>query len=173
MVTIETANPGCMVRSWINSDVPALAAHANDRDVWLNLRDRFPHPYGRADAEAWIACASSQEPQRNFAIAIKGAAVGGIGLELQEDVHRRSAEIGYWLGRAYWGQGLASVAVDAVTSYGFKAFELCRIYAMVFDHNGASCRVLEKCGYKLEGRMRKSVTKAGHTLDQFIYARIQ
>src|SRR5947207_358663 len=141
MVMLDTVIPDCTVRSWDQSDVSALAAHANDREVWLNLRDRFPHPYGQADAEAWIACASGQEPQQNFAVALKNVAIGGIGLAVQEDVHQRSAEIGYWLGRTLWGQGLATAAVNAVTSYGFKTLGLCRIYAMVFEHNGASCRV--------------------------------
>jgi [ribosomal protein S5]-alanine N-acetyltransferase len=173
MLMLETAIPGCTVRSWLQTDVPALAANANDREVWLNLRDRFPHPYGRADAEGWIACACGQEPERNFAITMKDVAIGGIGLELQEDVHRLTAEIGYWLGRTYWGQGLATAAVKAVTNYGFKMLGLCRIYAMVFEHNAASCRALEKCGYQQEGRMRKSVIKAGRTLDQLLYARVE
>jgi RimJ/RimL family protein N-acetyltransferase len=173
MVVLETAVPDCTVRSWLEGDVVALAAQANDRAVWLNLRDRFPHPYGRADAEAWIGCASSQEPPRSFAIAIKDVAIGGIGLELQADVHRLTAEIGYWLGRTYWGKGVATAAVNAVTSYGFTTLGLCRVYAMVFEHNTASCRVLEKCGYQFEGRMRKSVVKEGRTLDQLLYARIQ
>jgi len=173
MVMFETAIPDCTVRSWVQTDVPALVRHANDRDVWLNLRDRFPHPYGRADAETWIACASDQERQRNFAIAFKDIATGGIGLEPQHDVHRMSAEIGYWLGRSYWGQGLATAAVTAVTSYGFTTLGLCRIYATVFEHNAASCRVLEKCGYQYEGRLRKSVIKAGRTLDQLLYARVE
>jgi RimJ/RimL family protein N-acetyltransferase len=173
MVTLETAIPGCTVRSWAQTDVPALAMYANDREVWLNLRDRFPHPYGRPDAESWITCASGQKPQRNLTIAVKDAAIGGIGLELQADVHRLSAEIGYWLARTYWGQGLATAAVGAVTSYGFETLRLCRIYAMVFEHNSASCRVLEKCGYQLEGRLRRSVIKAGRTLDQLLYARVE
>jgi RimJ/RimL family protein N-acetyltransferase len=173
MVTLETAVAACTVRSWLETDVADLTAQANDREVWLNLRDRFPHPYGRADAEAWITCASAQMPERNLAIALRDVAIGGIGLELQEDVHRRSAEIGYWLGRTYWGQGVATAAVNAVTSYGFTRLGLCRIYAVVFEHNGASCRVLEKCGYQYEGRMRKSVIKEGRTLDQLLYARVE
>jgi ribosomal-protein-alanine N-acetyltransferase len=172
MVVLKTAISGCTVKSWTSTDAPALATHANDREVWLNLRDRFPHPYGQADAEAWIACDSGQQPQRNFAVVLKDVAIGGIGLEPQQDVHHRSAEIGYWLGRAYWHQGLATAAVDAVTSYGLESLGLCRIYAMVFEHNAASCRVLEKCGYQLEGRLRKSVVKAGRTLDQLLYAKV-
>jgi RimJ/RimL family protein N-acetyltransferase len=105
MVTLETALAGCTVRSWLQADVSALAGQANDREVWLNLRDRFPHPYRRADAEAWITCASGQKPERSFAVVLRDVAIGGIGLELQQDVHRRFAEIGYWLGRTYWGQG--------------------------------------------------------------------
>src|SRR5262249_24820008 len=138
MVMLPTTLADCTVRSWAHTDVPALAAQANDREVWLNLRDRFPHPYGQADAESWITCASGQKPHRSFAIAFKEAAIGGIGLEIQEDVHRRSAEIGYWLVRTYWGRGVATAAVGAVTSYGFQSLGLCRIYAMVFEHNGAS-----------------------------------
>jgi RimJ/RimL family protein N-acetyltransferase len=173
MLMLKTAIPDCILRGWVESDVSSLATHANDREVWLNLRDRFPHPYARTDAETWIKCASGQEPPRNFAVTIKDVAIGGIGLEPQADVHRWSAEIGYWLGRAYWGKGVATAAVNAVTSYGFTTLGLCRIYAMVFDHNAASCRVLAKCSYQFEGRMRKSVIKAGRTLDQLLYARIE
>jgi len=162
----------CRLRPWRRGDEAALARHANDREVWLNLRDRFPHPYTRADAEAWLRLAAQLPAPTQFAIEVEGEDAGGIGLELQPDVHRRSAEIGYWLGRAHWGRGIMTEAVRAVTDLGFATFDLCRIYALVFAWNPASARVLEKADYELEGRLRSSVTKAGRTIDQWLYARI-
>ena len=100
-------------------------------------------------------------------------AVGGIGILLQEDVHRRSAEIGYWLGEDYWGRGIVTEAVRRVTDWAFENFDLCRIFAHVFAWNPASMRVLEKAGYEYEGRLRQSVTKDGQTIDQVIYAIIR
>jgi RimJ/RimL family protein N-acetyltransferase len=150
--------------------VPSLVRHANSRQVWRNLRDRFPHPYTAADAERWTREAPSTIPETHFAIAVGAEAVGGAGLELQPDVHRRSAEIGYWLGEPFWGRGIATEVVRALTDFGFRTFDLCRIYACVFEWNPASMRVLEKAGYSLEGRLRKSVTKDGRTIDQLLYA---
>ncbi len=163
----------CTVRSWRPDDVEALARHANSRAIWRNLRDRFPHPYTRADAELWIRLAREADPETHFAIAVGGEAVGSIGFELQTDVAYRSAEIGYWLGEAYWGRGIATEALVAVTAYAFAHFDLCRLYAFVFEWNPASARVLEKAGYVCEGRLRKSVTKEGRTIDCFLYARVR
>ncbi|MGH7406412.1 MAG: GNAT family N-acetyltransferase [Candidatus Methylomirabilales bacterium] len=99
-----------------------------------------------------------------------GEAVGRIGLDLQTDVHRRSAEIGFWLAEPYWGRGIATEAVRAMTDFAFATFDLCRIFAGVFEWDPASVRVLEKAGYAYEGRLRKSVTKDGQTIDAFLYA---
>lgn len=161
------------VRSWRPGDAESIARHANDRAVWINLRDRFPHPYTQADAEGWLALVKGMTPETQFAIAAPGGddpAVGGIGVTLQDDVARRSAEIGYWLGRAYWGRGFATAAVRALTDWAFARFDLCRLYAGVFAWNPASARVLEKAGYTCEGRLRRSVTKDGQTIDQLLYA---
>ena len=160
----------CELRRWRADDVASLARHADNRRVWLNLRDRFPHPYSAADAEWWVLHTSAEEPPVHLAIVVEGAAVGGIGIELQPDVHRRSAEIGYWLGEEYWGRGIMTEAVRATTRYAIERFDLCRVFAGVFDTNPASVRVLEKAGYTFEGRMRKSVVKAGAVLDQLLYA---
>jgi RimJ/RimL family protein N-acetyltransferase len=99
--------------------------------------------------------------------------VGSIGLTLQEDVHRRSGEIGYWLGEPFWGRGLMSEAVPAFTAYAIATFDVRRLYATVFEWNHASARVLEKSGYVLEGRLRKSVVKDGHTIDQLLFAYVR
>ncbi len=83
--------------------------------MWINLRDRVPHPYALEDAERFLAMACAAVPRTAFAIDVDGVAVGCIGLELHGDIERVSAEIGYWLGVAYWGRGIATAAVRAVT----------------------------------------------------------
>lgn len=159
------------VRSWKWKDRDSIVRHANNRNVWINLRDRFPHPYTLSDARNWLESVVDRRPETNFAIAnVNDEAVGGIGFILQQDVGRRSAEVGYWLGEEYWGRGLATQAVKVITEYAFVHYDICRLYAHVFEWNVASTRVLEKAGYLLEGRLKKSVTKDGKTIDQLMYA---
>lgn len=161
------------MRSWEWRDRDALVRHANNRKIWINLRDHFPYPYTDEDARDWLASIVRREPENNFAIDVAGEAVGGIGFTVQPDVGRRSAEIGYWLGEKFWGRGIATDALIAMTDHAFANYDICRIYAYVFGWNGASARVLEKAGYTLEGRLRKSVTKDGQTIDNLIYAIIR
>ena len=163
----------CSVRSWDWRDRDAIVKHANNRNVWINLRDRFPHPYTIHDARRWLEMVVGQTPETNFAIATANEAVGGIGFTVQHDVARRSAEIGYWLGEEFWGRGIATEALIAVTDHAFSNYDVCRLYAHVFDWNRASARVLEKAGYVFEGRLKKSVTKDGQTIDQLMYAMIR
>jgi RimJ/RimL family protein N-acetyltransferase len=172
-MTVQLDVPGCRIRSWRAGDEPALVRHADNRKIWLNVRDRFPHPYTPADAEAWVAHAAAATPETQFAVDVDGEPVGGVGLFLQTDVERYSAEIGYWIGEAFWGRGLATAVVRAFTEYAFDTFELCRIYANVFEWNPGSCRVLEKAGYVLEGRLRSSAVKDGFVLDGFLYATVR
>jgi [ribosomal protein S5]-alanine N-acetyltransferase len=160
----------CVVRSWRGGDEDALTRHADDRGVWLNLRDRFPHPYTRPDAEHWVRLASGQTPETAFAIDLGGQAVGGIGVELHGDIERCSAEIGYWLGRAFWGRGLATAAVRGFTAYAVGRYALTRVYALPFADNAASVRVLEKAGYRCEGRLRRAAVKDGVVRDMAVYA---
>jgi len=162
-----------VLREWKPGDEESLVRSANSRRIWRNLRDAFPNPYTLADAEHWIHIANPTTPIRNFAIVVDGTAVGGIGLVLKEDVFRRSAEIGYWLGERFWGRGVVTEAVRAVSDYAFATFDLCRVYAGVFEWNPASMRVLEKAGYEFECRMKKSVTKDGRTIDELIYAMVR
>jgi RimJ/RimL family protein N-acetyltransferase len=163
----------CTVRSWEWRDRDAIVRHANNRKVSINLRDRFPYPYTARDARNWLDAVIDHKPETNFAIDVGGEAAGGIGFTPQFDVGRRSAEIGYWLGEQFWGRGIATEALIAVTEYAFANFDLCRLYAHVFDWNGASARVLEKAGYVFEGRLEKSVTKEDQTIDQLMYAKIK
>lgn len=160
----------CTIRPWRRGDEGSLAYHANNYQIWLNVRDRFPHPYTLNDAREWIQHATSESPKTSFAIVVGDDAIGGIGLILGFDIYRRSAEIGYWLGEDFWGRGIVTEAVRAVTEWGFVNYDLTRIYAGVLEWNPASMRVLEKAGYQFEARLRRAVTKEGRTMDDFIYA---
>lgn len=160
------------LRPWRDGDQAALVRHANNRAIWRNLRDRFPHPYTREDADQWLAVVQKLPSGTQFAIEVDGEAAGGIGLELKEDVFRKTASLGYWLGEAHWNSGIMTEAVRAVTRHGFEQFALRRIQAGVFEWNPASARVLEKAGYQLEGRLRQSVIKDGEIIDRLMYARL-
>jgi ribosomal-protein-alanine N-acetyltransferase len=163
-----------VVREWTPGDVPELAQLANDRRIWINLRDAFPHPYGIEDAERFIGKACAMSPQTYLAIEVSGTLAGGIGYTLHEDVERVGAEVGYWLGAAYWGRGLATAAVKAVTQYAFEAHpELRRLWAVPYVSNPASAAVLRKAGYLLEGVLRESAIKDGKVLDQWMYATLR
>src|SRR5262245_27191472 len=162
--------PNCEVRSWRVSDATSLALHANNRKIWINLRDAFPHPYKLKDARAFIRAALKDRPERMFAISVDGDAVGGIGFSLHRDVERVSAEIGYWLGEELWGRGITTAALKAVTDHAIRTHGLTRLYAVPYEWNPASFRVLEKAGYSLEGRLRRSAIKDGKVIDQLLYA---
>jgi RimJ/RimL family protein N-acetyltransferase len=163
----------CLLREWRKSDADALVRHGDNPNVWRNLRDRFPHPFTRIDALAWIEKARADEVSSLYAIVVDGEASGGIGVHPGRDVYRRSAEIGFWLGESRWGRGIMTEAVRAVTAVAFERYDVCRVFAYVFEWNPASMRVLEKAGYVLEGRQRKSVTKDGQTIDQLLYVVIR
>jgi ribosomal-protein-alanine N-acetyltransferase len=152
------------------TDAQSLARHANDREIWLNLRDRFPHPYAKSDAEAFIARVAEEEPRTTFGIVVDGVAVGSVGLVPGRDIERMNAEIGYWIGREFWGRGIATDAVRAATDYAFRSLGMCRVFALPFVRNVPSHRVLEKAGYMREALMRRSAIKDGQVLDQYLYA---
>ena len=125
------------VRSWRESDAESLALHANNRKIWRNMSDAFPHPYTAADARAFLQSAMARVPESWFAIAVEDQAVGGIGFTLQDDIQRVSAEIGYWLAEAFRGRGIASEALQAVTKYAVQTQHLTRLIAVPFEWNTA------------------------------------
>jgi RimJ/RimL family protein N-acetyltransferase len=170
---MELKLKSCTLRRWQPGDEESLVRHANNYNIWRNVRDRFPHPYTMEDAQEWIRMAGEEDPQTNFAIVVRGQAAGGIGLVLKDDIYRCGAEIGYWLGEQFWGRGIMTEAVRGVTEWGFETFGLSRIYAGVLEWNPASMRVLEKAGYTFEARLRKAITKEGQVIDEFIYAVIR
>jgi [ribosomal protein S5]-alanine N-acetyltransferase len=162
----------CFVRPWRLADVDALVRNANNLNVAKQLRDRFPHPYSRANAMAFLKFAAQDEDPSNLAIEVRGEAAGGIGFVGGSDLERFSAEIGYWLGETYWGRGIATEALVLVTDYVFKQRNMLRLFALPFADNAGSTRVLEKAGYVREGILRASAVKFGQARDQAMYSRI-
>lgn len=163
----------CAVRDWEYSDKASLVRHANNAKVWRNLLDRFPHPYTEADAESWFALIETLSPRTHWAIDIDGEAVGGIGVEPGQGTYARTGHFGYWLGESYWGRGIMSAAVRTTVEYVFSRVDVVRLEAPVFEWNPASMRVLEKCGFRREGVLRKSAFKDGQLIDTVLYARIR
>ncbi|WP_375438004.1 GNAT family N-acetyltransferase [uncultured Hymenobacter sp.] len=171
--TLELPQWQARLRPWSFADAPALVEYANNQRIAQNLRDTFPHPYTKQDAEFYLCLMADQQRDLHLAIEADGNAVGSIGVHFKTDVRRRSAEIGYWLGQPYWGRGLATAAVQLVSNYVFAHFDVCRLYAVVFESNPASARVLEKAGFELEALMRKSVVKDKGILNSLLYAKIK
>jgi [ribosomal protein S5]-alanine N-acetyltransferase len=167
MILLETKE--FRLRSWQSGDEASLVEHANNYKVWRNLRDTFPHPYTWQDAQDWIQFATTFPNSLSLAIDIQGAACGGVGLLFQQDIYRRNAEIGYWLGEAYWNRGIVTAAVKMLSAYAFGHYDICRLYAGIFQDNQASMRVVEKAGYQLEAVHRQAITKSGRTLDEYLY----
>lgn len=160
----------CLMRMWEYSDLDSLVSNANNHKIADNMRDIFPYPYTNGDGEKWINFVQDQEPTTDFALVFEGVAVGGIGLNIGNDIERLSAELGYWIGEKYWGMGLASEAVKGIVKYGFKDLELERIFAKPFEQNTASRRVLEKNGFILEGILINSAIKSDKIVNQRLYA---
>ncbi|MCI8480443.1 MAG: GNAT family N-acetyltransferase [Oscillibacter sp.] len=160
------------LRPWRPEDAAAIVPYADDPLVAENLRDVFPNPYRLQDAEAYVRCCVEQEGQGQLcrAIVIDGSPCGSIGLFRGTDVYQKNAELGYWLGRPYWGRGVITGAVKAICREGFAAWDIARIYAEPYDRNLGSRRVLEKAGFTLEGTLRSSVWKQGQLLDSRIYS---
>jgi ribosomal-protein-alanine N-acetyltransferase len=160
----------CIIRDWRMEDAPSIAKYANNRKIWINLRDAFPYPYSLQDAESFISRVIEASPITVFAIATQSEAIGSIGLMVGKDVHRYTAEMGYWLAEPFWGKGIMTQAVKSMTSYAIRNLKLHRIFAEPYSTNPASVRVLEKAGFICEGILRSNVFKDGNVLDQFLYS---
>jgi [ribosomal protein S5]-alanine N-acetyltransferase len=161
-----------VIRDWQKEDAASIVQYAGNRKIWINLRDAFPHPYTMADAEAFLYRAMQMQPGSYFAIVFDSEAIGSIGLMAGTDVHRFTAELGYWLAEPFWGNGIMTAAVRALSEYALQKLGFHRIFAEPYTTNAASARVLEKAGFTLEGIMRASVFKDGRMLDQYLYAKV-
>lgn len=159
------------IRPWKPEDAGQLAGISNNKKIWLNVRDRFPHPYTVANAVEWIQHTLQQKPLQNLAIEYNGNIAGSIGVVPRDDVYRKSIEIGYFIGESYWGLGLATQAVQQMLYYIKQTFDVVRVYAEVFEHNRASMRVLEKNGFHLEGIRERAVIKNNVLMNDYVWVK--
>ena len=156
------------------SDNSELSKLANNKKVWDNLRDYIPYPYTKKDADFFIELTEKEKPNQTFGISTKKNELCGIiGLVIQEDVYRLTAEIGYWLGEDYWGKGIATMAIELITQYGFEELKLERIHTGVFEFNIASMKALEKNGYLKDGIFRNNVIKNNIIYDEHRYSKLK
>ncbi len=165
----------CVLRQWRPEDAGDLAETINNPNILNNLRDGIPYPYSVKDAEEFIGAMLAADPANNFAFAITvdDRAVGSISISRCANIHSRTAELGYYLGEAYWGKGLCTSAVRQACRHVFDNTDIIRIFAEPFAYNTASCRVLEKAGFLCEGILRKNACKNGRILDMKMYACIK
>ena len=146
------------VSAWNDGDQDRWVALADDYDIWSNLDDSFPHPYTRKDAEEWVALQSGKDPSEHFAICDVAGPIGGSGINTERGDSPGSPELGYWVGKPFWGRGIATAAAMTVTAYGFETVGLVRIFARVKMSNGASARVMEKAGYRRQELVREATS---------------
>ena len=162
------------LREWKLSDIISLAENANNINIWNHVRDYFPHPYSEEDGKQFIeSVLGKPKPAVDLAIVVQEKTVGGIGLVLQKDVERISAEIGYWLGENYWNKGIMTEAIKQMVTYAFSHFPLRKIYAPVFDFNIASQKVLQKAGFELEAVLKQAAIKNGIIANLHYYSFIK
>ena len=157
------------LKTWAIDDAENLAKYLNNINIWNNLRDYLPYPYTIEDAEIFIAKQTEVFPTQNFAIISDDVIVGGIGINLLQDIYKMNVELGYWIAEPFWGNGIATEAIRLITSYIFENFSINRIVAEVFDYNKASMRALEKNGYHLETVTRKGILKNELLYDNYIW----
>lgn len=161
-----------IIRKWEMADAKDLAKALSNKKVQDNLRDGLPYPYTEQDGEYYIT--SMLEADENdtfaFAIIVDGKVAGSIGVFRQGNIHRLTAELGYYIGEEYWGRGIMTKAVKQICEYVFEHSDIIRIYAEPFSYNIASCRVLEKAGFQYEGTLRNNAIKNGKVLDMKMYS---
>ena len=167
---MELTSGNITLRAFRESDAPGMSRLANNEKIARNLRDGFPNPYTVADATDFIKRFRHQKSF--FAIEFEGEYVGNISLTPCENVYRKTAEIGYFIGEPYWNKGIATAAVNLITEFGFKELGFARIHTGVYEYNPASQKVLEKCGYVKEGVFKKSIFKMNQLWDEVRYAKI-
>ena len=167
--------PHIHLREWKTEDAPDLKAAINNKKVLDNLRDGIPYPYTEKDAAEFIAATlcAEKDTQYAFAICLDNKVVGSIGVFRKDNVHRFTAEMGYFIAEHYWGKGIMTEAVRQMCAYIFENTDIIRIFAEPYAHNDASCRVLEKAGFQFEGILRQNAIKNGQSVDMRMYAIIR
>lgn len=158
------------LRPFKNSDAERLAEIGNSLNIARFMAGRYPFPYFKEDAETFIQESLKRHPVQSFAITVNEEVIGACGIHPQEDIFKNNAEIGYWLGENYQGQGYALKALQILIPYAFENFKVNRLYARVFGNNPRSIKLLEKAGFKLEARYEATLERFGEILDEYIYA---
>ena len=163
------------IRSWRIEDAKSIANALNNKKVQDNLRDGLPFPYTVSDAKDFISAMLTADKNITFAwaITVDDTAIGSIGVFRKDNVHRLTAEMGYYIAEEYWGKGIAAEAVRQVCAYLFENTDIVRIFAEPYDFNTGSCRVLEKANFVYEGTLRKNAFKNGQFLDMKLYSVIK
>ena len=162
----------CKIRKWKLSDAEDLAAALSNTKIQNNLRDGLPYPYTEKDGTEYITDMLSADEDQTFAFAITADSkvVGSIGVFRQENIHRQTGELGYYIAEEYWGKGIMTEAVKQICAYVFDKSDMIRIFAEPFAYNAASCRVLEKAGFQYEGTLRNNAVKNGKVIDMRMYS---
>ncbi|HBA69794.1 MAG TPA: GNAT family N-acetyltransferase [Lachnospiraceae bacterium] len=162
----------CKIRKWELKDAGNLALALSNPKIQDNLRDGLPYPYTEQDGIEYISSMLSADKNKTFAFAVTadGKVIGSIGVFRQENIHRQTAELGYYIAEEYWGKGIATEAVRQTCKYVFDKSDIIRIYAEPFAYNEASCRVLEKAGFQYEGTLRSNAVKNGKVIDMKMYS---
>lgn len=168
-------NMECKIRHWEMEDAPRLAKSLNNKNIQNNLRDGLPYPYRESDARDFIKAMLDADQNKTFAFAITldAIVIGSIGVFRKDNIHFRTAEMGYFIAEPFWGKGLGTSAVKQVCHYIFERTDIIRIFAEPFAYNTASCRILEKSGFKYEGTLRSNALKSGNILDMKMYSLIK
>ena len=161
------------LRKWHEADLESLVKSVNNSNVSKWLTNDFPNPYTREDGKTYLSRITNDNPAKVFAIEVNGEIVGSIGVYPQSDIHEKCAEIDYWLAEEHWGKGIMPKAVEEIVVYGFRTFDIVRIFAQPFATNLKSHRVLEKTGFTLEARLKKSIFKNGEFIDELVYTKFK
>ena len=162
----------CKIRKWKLTDAKDIAVALSNKKIQDNLRDGLPYPYTEQDGIDFISSMLSANEDETFAFAITldDKAIGSIAVFRQQNIHRQTAEMGYYIAEEYWGKGIMTDAVKQICEYVFKNSDILRIYAEPFAYNAGSCRVLEKAGFQYEGTLRNNAVKNGKVIDMKMYS---
>ncbi len=165
----------CQIRRWKIEDAVDLATALNNNKIQDNLRDGLPYPYTEEDAQDYIIAMLQADKNATyaFAITVDDRVIGSIGVFRKDNIHARTAEMGYYIAEPFWGKGLGTSAVKQTCEYIFTHTDIIRIFAEPFAYNTISCRVLEKSGFICEGILRSNAVKNGQVIDMKMYSYIK
>ncbi|MCL2383468.1 MAG: GNAT family N-acetyltransferase [Oscillospiraceae bacterium] len=160
------------IRKWRIEDAEELSNAMNNKKILDNLRDGIPYPYTIEHAKEFIMKMLSvkTDSEYSWAIIVDNKVAGNIGAIRKSNIHSHTAEMGYYISEPHWGKGIMTNVVKEVCKYIFENTDIIRIFAEPFADNIASCKVLEKAGFELEGVLRKNAIKNGEILNTKIYS---